>query len=337
MPRRPTACLLLAAALGLSACSRRELRKYEDSRTLMGTQVSIVVYCEDAQKAAAAMKAAFARVAELDLLMSKQRPDSEISRLNAAPSGRAKVSPDTFAVIDRALDYGKTTQGAFDVTVEPLLALWWKAEAEQSLPTAAAMKRALSLVGYDHIVLHPESSEVGFSRPGMRIDVGGIAKGYIVGQAVAALKAHGIGRALVTAGGDMFALGANPRRGGWLVGIRDPLKPEENIRYIEAADRAISTSGHYMRFYTVRGKKYSHIVDPRTGYPAGNDVVSVTIIGPDGTATDALTKSAAVLGPEKGLAIISAQPGVDALVMTWDGKKMEHFQTPGFAKYLRAP
>jgi len=301
----------------------------------MGTKVSIVVFCDSGEKAARAMEAAFARISALEAIFAKQREESDIGRLNAAADGKAKIGPETFAVIQRAIDYGKICLGAFDVTVEPLLKLWKLAEAENSLPSPAALKRALDMIGYDHITLNPESLEVKFDKPGMRIDLGGIAKGYIVGEAVKALKAQGIEQALVTAGGDMFALGGNPERGGWLIGIRDPLKPEENIRYIEVADRAVSTSGHYMRFYTVQGKRYSHIVDPRTGYPARNNVVSVTIIGPDGTAADALTKSIVVLGPEKGLAVIGSQPGVEALVMTWDGKKMEYFQSPGFEKYLR--
>ncbi|MBI4669147.1 MAG: FAD:protein FMN transferase [Elusimicrobia bacterium] len=362
--------LLLITFLGLGGCSSGKLQKYQDAQVLMGTHVSITVFCNGAPKAARAMKAAFARISELETLMSKQREDSDLARLNAAPTGKTKVAPETFAVIRKAVDFGKITHGAFDVTVEPLLTLWRKAEAKNSLPTPDAMKRALSLTGFDHIILYPESSQVGFAKAGMKIDLGGIAKGYIVGEAVAALKAQGIKQALVAAGGDMFALGGNPartsgpnsvpearhapqglqsslfseqglrsgaERGGWLIGIRNPLKPEENLRYIEVSDKAVATSGHYMRFYTVRGKRYSHIVDPRTGYPARNNVVSVTIVGPEGTAADALTKSAIVLGPEKGLAIIQSQPGFDALVITWDKSKLEYFQTAGFSKYLRTP
>jgi len=325
---------MLAAVTAFAGCSEKKLQKFHDERALMGTQVSITVYCEDGENAARAMEAAFARISALEAILSKQRKGSDINRLNTAPDGKAKVAPETFEVIKRAVDYGKICLGAFDVTVEPLLKLWARAEAENSLPSPAALKRALDIVGYDKFKLLPDSLEVKFDRPGMKIDVGGIAKGYIVGEAVKALKAHGISRALVTAGGDMFALGANPERGAWNIGIRNPLKQEENIRYIEVSDRAVSTSGHYMRFYTVRGKQYSHIVDPRTGYPAKNNIVSVTVIGTDGTAVDALTKSIVVLGPEKGLAVIGSQPGVDALVMTWDGVKMEYFQTPGFGKYL---
>ena len=322
-------------AMASAGCSEKKPQKFHDERALMGTQVSITVFSADGEKAAKAMEAAFARISALEAVLAKQREDSDIGRLNSAPDGKAKVGPEAFAVIERALDYGKICLGAFDVTVEPLLKLWKRAETENSLPPPAALKRALAMTGYDHITLSPGSLEVKFGRPGMKIDLGGIAKGYIVGEAVKTLKAQGIERALVTAGGDMFALGGNPERGGWLIGIRDPLKPEENLRYIEVSDRAVSTSGHYMRFYTVRGKRYSHIVDPRTGYPARNNVVSVTIIGPDGTAADALTKSIVVLGPERGLAVTGSRPGVDALVMTWDGKKMDYFQSPGFAKYLK--
>lgn len=326
---------IIIAVMAFTGCSQNQLGKYQDERALMGTQVSITVYCEDGEKAARAMEAAFSKISALEAILSKQWKGSDIDRLNSAPDGKAKVAPEAFEVIKRAIDYGRITLGAFDVTVEPLLKLWEKAEKENSLPTAAATKRALYMAGYDHISLQPETLEVKFDKPGMKIDIGGIAKGYIVGEAVKALKAQGVSKALITAGGDMYALGANPERGAWNIGIRNPLKPEENIRFINVSDRAVSTSGHYMRFYTVKGKQYSHIVDPRTGYPAKNNVVSVTLIGTDDTAVDALTKSIVVLGPEKGLAVIESQPGVDALVMTWDGVKMEYLQTPGFAQYLR--
>lgn len=321
--------------LGLAACSQKELKKFHDERALMGTQVSITVYSEDGEKAARAMEAAFSKISALEAILSKQRKGSDIDRLNSAPDGKAQVAPEAFEVIKRSVAYGKITLGAFDVTVEPLLKLWARAEKENSLPSPSALKRALDMAGYDHISLDQGNLEVKFGKPGMRIDIGGIAKGYIVEEAAKEIKARGVGRALVTAGGDMYALGANPERGAWNIGIRNPLKPEENIRFIEVSDKAVSTSGHYMRFYTVKGKQYSHIVDPRTGYPAKNSVVSVTVIGADGTAVDALTKSMVVLGPEKGLAVVASQPGMDALVMTWDGTKMEYFQTPGFAQYLR--
>lgn len=322
------------AVLSLAGCSGRQSKKYQDERALMGTRVSIVVYCDDGEKAARAMEAAFARISALEALLAKQREGSDIARLNRAPDGRAKVSPETFDVVRRAVEYGKLCLGAFDVTVEPLLALWKRAEEENSLPAPMALKRALAMAGSDKIGLHPDSLEVTFASPGMKLDLGGIAKGYIVGEAVKALKKQGVGRALITAGGDMYALGANPERGSWRIGIRNPLKPEENLRYIEVSDAAVATSGHYMRFYTVRGRRYSHIVDPRTGYPAENNVVSVTVIGPDGTAADAMTKAAVVLGPEALLKVVGSQRGFDALVITWDGVKMGYFQSPGFAKYL---
>ncbi|MDO8804548.1 MAG: FAD:protein FMN transferase [Elusimicrobiota bacterium] len=327
--------ILFMLMTGLAACSPGKLKKFQDERALMGTKVSITVFSEDGEKAARAMEAAFSRISALEAILSKQRKGSDIDRLNSSPDGKTKVAPETFEVIKRAVDYGKITLGAFDVTVEPLLKLWERAEKENLLPTPAALKRALDMAGYDHISLDPVTLEVKFDKPGMRIDIGGIAKGYIVGEAVKAIQAQGVTQALVTAGGDMYALGANPERGAWNIGIRNPLKQEENIRFIEVSDRAVSTSGHYMRFYTVKGKQYSHIVDPRTGYPAKNNVVSVTVIGADGTAVDALTKSMVVLGAEKGLAVVAAQPGFDALVLTWDGAKLEYFQTPGFAQYLR--
>lgn len=302
----------------------------------MGTEVLITVFCDDAQKATRAMNVAFDKISNMEAMMSNSIKNSDVKRLNDAKTGKIKVSKETFEVIKKALDYGKITNGAFDITVGPLLRLWRKAESANSLPTSQALKRSLEMVGYGRIKLYPESFEVEFEKPGMEIDLGGIAKGYIVGEAIKTLVSGGITSGLISAGGDMYALGSNPEHGKWIIGIRNPLKPSENIRYIQVTDKAVSTSGHYMRFYTVAGKKYSHIVDPVTGYPPSNNVASVTLIGSESTGTDALTKAIAVLGPEKGLSIISSQPGIEAFVITWDGNKMSYFQTPGFSQYFIA-
>jgi thiamine biosynthesis lipoprotein len=231
------------------------------------------------------------------------------------------------------MEFGRLSNGAFDVTVGPLLDLWRQAQEKSALPAKAALQGALSRVAYSRIEFDRSSGEARL-KAGTRLDLGGIAKGYIVGEAVKALKDNGIAHALIVAGGDLYALGDNPEHGDWSLGVRHPLKPEEYIRALRVTDKAVATSGHYMRFYSVSGRRYSHIINPQTGYPADNNVVSVTVIGPDGVAADALSTAISVLGPEKGLALVKSVPGMDGLVMTWDGKEMSYHQSAGFSKYL---
>ncbi|MBI4834664.1 MAG: FAD:protein FMN transferase [Planctomycetes bacterium] len=326
-------CLFLIVAFG---CSKAEKIKYQKDRLLLSTQISITVFAEDENKAAKVTNAAFQKISELEVLLNKHNNNSDIARLNQSSPQKSKVNPITFDIINKSVGFGNISRGAFDITVEPILRLWREAENKNALPSSDELKATINLTGYGNIILDPKSLEVGFSKQGMSIDIGGIAKGYIVGEAIKVLKSEGVSNGLIVAGGDLYALGNNPEKGAdWLIGIRNPLKPEENLKYIGITDKAVATSGHYMRFYTVQGKKYSHIIDPRNGWPVEEKLASVTVIASDGTAADALATMICVLGPEEGLKLAKSIPDAEVFIITSDGEKLTFLQTEGFAKFLK--
>lgn len=324
--------------ISIISCAKVEIKKYQDTKAFMGTPVSITVFAEDAEKANHAIKSAYDKIAELEALFSKHDKNSDIYRLNQAQTNKIKVSPTAFELIKKAVEFGKISNGAFDITVEPILKLWENAEKKNALPSADELKSAIDRTGSSNIILDPQSLEVGFSKPGMSIDMGGIAKGFIVGEAIKVLKSHGISNGTIVAGGNLYALGNNPEKNAnWIIGIRNPLKPEENIKYIEVSDKAVATSGHYMRFYTVQGKQYSHIVDPRNGQPVQDKIASVTIITSDKTLAegDGLSCAICVLGPEEGLKLAKSLPDVEVFIIVNNEGKLSFLQSDGFAKYLK--
>lgn len=326
-------CLFLVSILG---CAKREIQKYQDTQPFMGTPVSITVFSEDADQAGQAIKSAFAKIAELEGILSKHNPNSDVARLNQTQSGKIKVSPLTLAAIQKAVEFGNLSNGAFDITVEPALKLWQEAEKQDSLPRLRDRKQAVDLIGYNDILLEPASCEIGFNKPGMSIDLGGIAKGSIVDEAVKILKSKSITAGLIVAGGDLYAFGNNPeRKAPWLIGVRNPLNPEENVKYLEITDKAVATSGHYMRFYTVKGKKYSHIVDPRSGWPVQENIASVTVIASDSLTADALATAICILEPEEGLKLAESVPGVETLIILNDGNKLSFLQSKGLSALLK--
>jgi thiamine biosynthesis lipoprotein len=320
-------CLIFISIFG---CSKGEIKKYQDNQILLGTQVSITVFSEDAQKANRAIDLAFQRISELEAILTKYKKDSDIGRLNLSDSGWIKVSPVTFEVIKKSVEFGKISNGAFDITIDPILRLWEEAQKRDSLPSSDELKRVTESIGYTNIMLRPKSLEVRLKKAGMSIDLGGIGKGYIVDEAVKVLKSQGIRHGLIDAGGDLYILGDNPERGRWRIGIRNPLKPDQNLRYLEISNKAVATSGHYMRFYTVQGKRYSHIIDPRTGWPVQEKVASVVVIAPDATTADAMATAIIVLGPDKGVKLAESIPGLETLIVTREGDELAFTQSTGF-------
>jgi thiamine biosynthesis lipoprotein len=324
---------LLTSIIG---CTKIEEKKYQATKIFMGTSVSITIFSEDAAKANHAIKSAYAKIAELEQLFSKYSSNGEIYRINQSQTDKVKISPTVFEVIKKAVEFGKISNGAFDITVEPILRLWQEAEKKNILPTTEELKSAIGLTDYTNIILDTKSLAVEFSKPDMSIDVGGIAKGFIVGEAIKALKSQGISNGIITAGGDSYVLGNNPeRKANWTIGIRNPLKPEENIKYIKVSDKAVATSGHYMRFYDIQGTKYSHIIDPRNGQPVQEKIASITVIANDGTLADGLSTAICVLGPEEGLKLAKSLPDVEVFIIVSKEGKLSFIQSDGFPKYLK--
>jgi thiamine biosynthesis lipoprotein len=290
------ACLLQTT---LSRAEPTSLTRYTYTEYHMGVDVRLVAYAPDKPTAERACAAAFERFAELDTMMSDYRPDSELMRLCAKSGGPPiAVSRDLFTVLERAQEVAKRSDGAFDVTCGPLVALWRQARKTHVLPAPEALALALTRVGWRKMTLDARRRTVRLSVPGMKLDLGGIGKGYADDCAQEALRKHGITRALVEAGGDIVVSEPPPGETGWKIQVanadRAPKAP-----VLLFSNRAISTSGDTEQFVEIGGKRYSHIVDPRTGQ-ALTDRIQVTITAPNGLTSDSLSKVVSVLGQEKG-------------------------------------
>lgn len=284
---------------------------------IMGTRIAVEVWNADAALAEAAIDAVMAEMHRIDELMSHYRPESQLSRVNReAAIAPVKVDTELAGLIGKALEFSELSGGAFDITYASVGYLYDYRERRH--PSAAQIQAALPAINWRHVVVDHEASTVRFLMSGVRIDLGGIAKGHAVDSCIRILRARGIRNASVTAGGDSRLLG--DRRGRpWIVGIRHPDDAARVIARIPLEDAAISTSGDYERYFDEDGVRYHHIIDPRTGQsPVG--VRSVTVVGPDATLTEGLTKSLFIMGPERGLALIDARDDVDAVIIGSDGR-----------------
>jgi len=312
----PRACLLLLVGLCLFT-PRAWAMWRQKTEAIMGTRIFVEVWSADAASGDAAIDAVMADMRRIDELMSRYKPESQLSRINArAAEEPVQVDPELFDLIQRSLYFSRITQGAFDITYASVGHLYdFRAHVH---PTEAQIEAALPAVNYRNLLLDPVQHTVRFEHKGMRIDLGGIGKGYAVDHGVGILKARGIEHAVVTAGGDTRIIGDHMGR-PWVVAIRHPDDPNKIVTRIPLVDMAMSTSGDYERYFDENGVRYHHIIDPHTGHSASK-VRSATILGPTATETDGMSKTAFVLGPEKALEIINRMPQYDAVFVRPDGK-----------------
>lgn len=287
-----------------------------DARLLMGTQVAIAAADVGEASTQAAIDAAFAEMNRLSDEMNHYDPASQVSAINrAAGVAPVAVSPDLMAVLQQARTLSDRTRGAFDITVGGLTG--WRFDAESPrMPSADAVRAAIAKVNYRELILDPARGTAFLRKPGMRIDLGGIAKLYIVDAGLKMLRRHGIARAMIDAGGDIAVFGGTPER-PWRVGIRDPRAPGL-AGVVELTDGFVVSSGDYERFFIRNGHRYHHILDPRTGYPTAG-VQHVTLIGRDAAAINGLSAAVMVLGLHAGRSLIEATPGVRAYLVADTG------------------
>ncbi len=305
--------LLLTTA---AQAAEPKLTRYAFAQSHMGTGFKIVVYAPNEDSARAGTKAAFARIAELDGIMSDYRATSELMQLCRKAGGEpVAVGEDLFTVLARAQDVSKRSEGAFDVTVGPIVRLWRRARYQKKLPDPKELAAARALVGYENVVLDAKKRTVQLEKAGMKLDLGGIAKGYAADAALLVLKKHGLTRALVAAGGDIAVSDAPPDAPGWKIGIAPLEDPDKDPKqYLTLKNAAVSTSGDAEQYVEIDGKRYSHIVDPRTGLGLVGRL-SATVVARDGTTADSHTKVLAVLGPERAFPIIDAVDGASAFLV----------------------
>ena len=289
----------------------------EKTDAIMGTRIYVEVWAEDAASGDAAIDAVMADMTRIDVLMSHYKPESQLSQINArAAREPVQVDPELFDLIRQSLYFSRITEGAFDITYASVGHLY--NYPRRIKPTEAQIRSALPAVDYRNLLLDPVRHTVRFEHPGMRIDLGGIGKGYAVDHGIDILKARGIQHAVVTAGGDTRIIGDHMGR-PWVVGIRNPDDKNKVVTRIPLVDAAMSTSGDYERYFDENGVRYHHIIDPHTGHSASK-VRSATILGPTATETDGMSKTAFVLGAEKALEIINRMPQYDAVFVRPDGK-----------------
>jgi thiamine biosynthesis lipoprotein len=298
------------------------LQKFEYVQPKMGTGFRVVLYARDKATADRAAKAAFERVDQLNAIFSDYDSNSELSKLgqltNDGPMTKpVAVSPDMWRILQAAYAASARSDGAFDITVGPFVRLWRRSRDLHELPTTQRLEQTRVSVGWQAMRLFPATHSVHLLKPHMRLDVGGIAKGYAAMECVALIRSFGIRRAMVGAAGDLTVGDPPPGRAYWRVAVQSLADPEKSDGYVKIRNASISTSGDTQRFIIIDGQRYSHIIDPRTGLGLTHRI-GCTVISPDGSTSDWLCKPACVLGPERGLKLIDQTPRAAGRAVTLD-------------------
>lgn len=295
------------------------------SMILMDTVVDVRV---DGRNSAALVERVFQRMAELEKLFSRFIPESEVSAINRAAGDWVEVSPLTLELVELGMEMSRITDGAFDLTIGAVLDLWGFGSDIRRVPEEDELREALATVDFTQVEVNRKQGAVRIPQ-GTVLDLGGIAKGFIVGQGIEILRDAGVERALINAGGDISVVGRRPDGRPWRVGVQDPDQPS-SIRYVlPLDDQSVVTSGDYQRYFTVEGVRYHHIIDPFTGYPA-RGLRSVTIVGDDPAMCDAISTAVFVLGWAEGRALVERLPGVEAILVT----DTDAWISPGLAEAM---
>lgn len=313
------------------------LHRYEFDQPEMGVPFRIVLYAANDAFAKRAADSAYQRVKQLNDMMTDYDSDSELSRLSRT-SGQGKavqVSHDLWVVLQRAQSLAEQSHGAFDVTVGPYVNLWRQARREGKLPDPARLAKARLSVGYQYMKLDPATQTVTLLAPNMRLDLGGIAKGYAVDQAIRLLTQLGVGSALVSGGGDLEVSGPPPDKPAWSIEL-PPLDAANAppSRFVNITHAGLSTSGDLFQRLEVNGKRYSHIIDPRTGIGL-TDHSLVTVIAPDDFTADSLTKVMSILSPQEALQFIKRTPQIAVRIVRKPGEKVEVYESKRFHHFYQ--
>ncbi|MHC4592576.1 MAG: FAD:protein FMN transferase [Planctomycetota bacterium] len=309
--------------------------RYETVFQVMGTDGRLEAVAPDEAAARRMFEAALPQLRMVEQLMSTYRPDSDVSRLNQFGAQRpVALSEHMLAVMRKSVELSRLTGGAFDVTYAPLRTLWRRAQQEARMPDAEAVDEALAAVGWAKLVV--EDDRVGFAVQGMEVDLGGIAKGYAVDLAAAALQETGASAGIVDIGGDLRLFGTPGAGGRWRIRIQQPPGVEEEWT-LDLPACAVATSGDYARWFSIGDERLSHIVDPRTGRPVAG-MASVTVTAPDAMTADALATALSVMGPEAGVKLVDSLPDVECMIVTADAAGSARTRmSAGFPPLLESP
>jgi FAD:protein FMN transferase len=315
--RRPhpgwLAPILILPLVGAVVRADQGVAETHEFRYMMGTSIEVQAFGGDAAIRRSAIDEAFAAFAEVDRLMSNYRDDSELSLINRRAATEAvDVSAPMFSVLEAARRVSAASNGAFDITVAPLVRLWGFHDKKPHVPTAGELAAVRPLVGYRNLLLDADAHSIRFARSGVELDLGGIAKGFAVEIAADVLRRRGLG-GFIDAGGNQYLLGTPPGKRTWTVGIKDPDAHNRVMGVVETGEISVSTSADSSNFLVANGRTYGHILDPRSLEPS-SAALSVTILSRDGTLADAMSKAAFVLGPQAGLALVDSFPGMSAVI-----------------------
>jgi thiamine biosynthesis lipoprotein len=304
--------------------NKKPARAESGNKVVMNTIAKITAIAPDKKTARLSIDSAFGKIYRLEKLMNRYDPNSQISKVNRlAAKEPIRVDKDLFDILQQSIYYSRKTDGAFDITVGPLVDLWKKCAEANSMPTEQQLAEVRGTVGYEKVILDANDFSVRFVVEGVSLDLGAIAKGFAADKAVEEMKRCGAVGGLVDIGGQIGCFGLTEKKGKWIVGIRNPAKAEDNqiIAKLAFSDKAVSTSGDYERFYKIGGKRFSHIFNPATEKNA-DQLASVTVIAANGTEADALATAVSVLGAEKGLEIIEKTENTEAIIIKAGSKDL---------------
>ena len=303
----------------------------------MGTTVEISVPLQDADSSAVkkACAASRAKIRKIDKTLSIFNPASPVSVINNNITKKSyKLGPDLYLLIERCKEYFVLTQGAFDITVEPLVDAWGFGPGKQKAPDSDMIRELLNHVGMSKIEFIDKGDIVHFKDPCVKMDFGGVADGYAVDETVKILKQAGIKSAITNIGGEIYCLGGGYGRQYWSIGIRNPDNKNDVIAVLNMRDKAVATSGDYENFYINGGKNYTHIVNPGTGLTVKNKLRSVTVLADDCTTADALATAIFVMGEKRGMDLINKLSGIECFLVVKDDDRLKVKMSKGMAKYL---
>jgi len=311
-----------------------EGQRFEFTETQMGVPFKIVVYAEQQSAANHAVQAAFRRIGELNDILSDYEDTSELSRLShTSPHAQpVHISDDLFRVLTRSQELARRTDGAFDVTVGPLVQIWRRARRQHALPPPERLAAAKAAVDYHAVKLLPDTKSVQLIKPRMRLDLGGIGMGYAVDEALAVLKKNGIRSAMIDASGDIGTLDPPPGKTGWRIGVSPDNVADSGTRFVFLANKAFAISGDAYQHVEINGVRYSHIVDPQTGLGL-TDRSAVAVIAGDCTTADSYATAISVLGPQKGLKLAADTPRVEAMIVRVIDGNPQRTESEGFRRF----
>ncbi|HEY7535974.1 MAG TPA: FAD:protein FMN transferase, partial [Thermodesulfobacteriota bacterium] len=295
-----------------------------------GTILEFKVYCKYKQECDKAILDAYSEVKRLDSIFSNYKNDSVLSRVNShAGDGRVSVPVEFIELTSRAIFFSGLTDGAFDITVGKAMEILREGEEKNSMPNLK--DAAKNCMGFDKIKLYPQEKQIELNSPCMSLDFGGIGKGYALDKAVRILRLHGIKRGIVNFGGQIYAMQPPPGEDGWSVGIRHPRDETQVLTLVKVKDLSVSTSGDYERYFEIKGKRFSHIIDPRDGFQV-ESVPSVTVIAKDATDADALSTALTVMKKGRAIQLIDQVKGIGAMIVTEENGKLYIYKNPFFIK-----